>query len=136
MSVIEVDSLLQAVSEAQPCGEDLEYDPAYATLEAAAKEEPSRMIEGEESDVSAKAPDWRDVKRKSIELLGRSKDLRIVVYLTQALATTDGLLGMSDSLDVMKALLDRYWETLHPLACWGGRFGDGNHYSFKHKGIK
>lgn len=29
-----------------------------------------------------------------------------------------------------------WWEKQHPLACWGGRFGDGNHYSFTHDGIK
>ena len=29
-----------------------------------------------------------------------------------------------------------YWESLHPLARWGGRFNDGNHYSFEHNGIK
>lgn len=33
-------------------------------------------------------------------------------------------------------VLVEYWETLHPLARWGGRFGDGNHYSFEHQGIK
>lgn len=26
------------------------------------------------------------------------------------------------------------WETMHPNAVWGGRFNDGNHYSFKHNG--
>lgn len=30
--------------------------------------------------------------------------------------------------------LGEYWETLHPLATWGGRFNDGNHYSFAHNG--
>lgn len=29
-----------------------------------------------------------------------------------------------------------YWESLHPLARWGGRFNDGNHYSFEHQGVK
>lgn len=29
-----------------------------------------------------------------------------------------------------------YWEGLHPLCRWGGRFGDGNHYSFEHDGRK
>lgn len=24
--------------------------------------------------------------------------------------------------------LGRYWESLHPLNRWGGRYGDGNHY--------
>lgn len=27
-----------------------------------------------------------------------------------------------------------YWESLHPLCRWGGRFGDGNHYSLEHEG--
>lgn len=31
--------------------------------------------------------------------------------------------------------LGEYWESLHPLARWGGRFKDGNHYSFEHNGV-
>ena len=27
-----------------------------------------------------------------------------------------------------------YWEDLHELCRWGGRFGDGNHYSLEHEG--
>jgi hypothetical protein len=29
-----------------------------------------------------------------------------------------------------------YWEALHPDNAWGGRFGDGNHYSMSHEGRK
>lgn len=32
--------------------------------------------------------------------------------------------------------LGEYWEGLHELARWGGRFRDGNHYSFEHAGNK
>lgn len=32
--------------------------------------------------------------------------------------------------------LGRYFESLHPLAYWGGRFGDGNHLSVRHQGRK
>ena len=32
--------------------------------------------------------------------------------------------------------LGEFWESLHPLARWGGRFGDGNHYSIEHNGRK
>lgn len=28
----------------------------------------------------------------------------------------------------------RFWEHLHPLCRWGGRFQDGNHYSLEHEG--
>lgn len=31
--------------------------------------------------------------------------------------------------------LGEYWETLHPLCRWGGRFRDGNHYSIEHQGV-
>lgn len=29
-----------------------------------------------------------------------------------------------------------YWESLDELCCWGGRFGDGNHYSITYGGRK
>ncbi len=32
--------------------------------------------------------------------------------------------------------LGEWWEQQHPLARWGGRFDDGNHYSFEHNGVK
>ena len=32
--------------------------------------------------------------------------------------------------------LGEWWEQQHPLARWGGRFGDGNHYSLAHGGRK
>lgn len=32
--------------------------------------------------------------------------------------------------------LGEYWETLHPLCRWGGRWGDGNHYSVEFQGRK
>jgi len=30
----------------------------------------------------------------------------------------------------------KWWKDQHPLARWGGDFGDGNHYSFEFEGIK
>jgi hypothetical protein len=30
--------------------------------------------------------------------------------------------------------IGEFWELLHPLCRWGGRFGDGNHYSLTHDG--
>lgn len=32
--------------------------------------------------------------------------------------------------------LGEYWESLHTLCRWGGRFGDGNHISLEHNGVK
>ena len=32
--------------------------------------------------------------------------------------------------------LGEWWEAQHQLARWGGRFNDGNHYSFEWQGYK
>jgi len=32
--------------------------------------------------------------------------------------------------------LGEWWEQQHPQARWGGRFQDGNHYSFEYQGVK
>lgn len=29
-----------------------------------------------------------------------------------------------------------WWEQQHELCRWGGRFNDGNHYSFEHNGVR
>ena len=34
------------------------------------------------------------------------------------------------------APLGAFWESLHPLAAWGGSFNDGNHFSIMHGGRK
>lgn len=34
------------------------------------------------------------------------------------------------------APLGEFWESLAPDCRWGGRFGDGNHYSIEHGGRK
>jgi len=32
--------------------------------------------------------------------------------------------------------IGEWWETQHALCRWGGRWGDGNHYSLEHEGRK
>ena len=114
MSIIDLETLLQAVSEQQPCGEDLEaqYDPLFQALEQAAQGEPERQMGAEV--VPAKEPNWPDVKAKSLELLARSKDIRACVYLIQALLNTDGWPGFSAGLVLLEQLLQRYWDGVHP----------------------
>lgn len=32
--------------------------------------------------------------------------------------------------------LGLWWESIHPRTRWGGRFGDGNHYSIDYNGTR
>lgn len=57
--------------------------------------------------------------------------LRLAIDLN--LFTTDG--KYLDKTEDHKQL-GEYWESLHELCRWGGRFNDGNHYSLEHEGNK
>ena len=113
MSVIEIETLLDEIEATAPCGEDLEYDPELAELEAAAQETPERQYG--DTIIPAQPPDWRAVKTTALSLFGRTRDLRIAVALARALLHVDGLPGFAAGLSVVEGLLERYWDSVYPL---------------------
>jgi type VI secretion system protein ImpA len=112
MSRIDVDSLLQEVSGDLPCGENLEYDADFGEMERAARGKPEQTIG--DTTVPAEDPDWAEVQSRAIQLLSRTKDLRVVLYLLRAQLKTEGLIGLNDGLNLLRAVLERYWDTVHP----------------------
>ncbi|ANM28731.1 hypothetical protein ABI59_02570 [Acidobacteria bacterium Mor1] len=112
MSVIDVETLLQPLADDQPCGEDLEYDPVFGDLDRAAQGTPERQM-GDEV-VPAEPPDWKEVKKLSLDLLGRTRDLRVATRLARALVNTDGLPGLASGLELLNGLCERHWEKVHP----------------------
>lgn len=113
MAAIDIDQLLEAVSPDVPCGEDVEYDPAFREMEEAALSKPPPEF-GPDKDKPPEPPDWRKVQQKALELLARSKHLRPAVYLTRALLDTQGFSGLGEGLRLLRGLLEGYWETLYP----------------------
>ncbi len=112
MALIDTENLLQPISEAEPVGSNLEYDPAFAALERAAMGKAEQQIG--ESVVAGEPPDWRAVNQQAIALLGRSKDLRVVGHLVRALLYRDGIQGLFEGLAMLRQMLERYWVPLHP----------------------
>jgi type VI secretion system protein ImpA len=112
MALIDTELLLQPVSAAQPAGENLEYLPEFAALERAAEGRPERQMGS--AVVPGEPPNHARVIELASELLGRSKDLRIAVKLVRSLLETTGLAGMAAGVALIRGLLERYWETLHP----------------------
>jgi len=112
MSVIDINGLLKDVSPDLPCGDNLEYDPAFAELERAARGKEEQSLG--DATVAAEPPDWRDVRNRSTELFARTLDLRVAVYLTRAMLNMDGLAGLGDGLSLLRGLLERYWDCVHP----------------------
>ncbi len=112
MTQIDVEQLLQEVSAEEPCGENLEYDTDYADLERAARGKEEHSMG--DVVVAAEDPDWADVEARAAGLLARSKDLRIASYLARAQLHTNGLEGFSSGLELLRGLLERYWDTVYP----------------------
>ena len=110
--IIDLEQLLNAASDETPAGPDLEYDPLFSEMERAAEGKGEQQFG--DTIIPAEEPDWRELKKKSLQVLGQSKDLRAAVYLTRALIHIDGYAGLSDSLSLIKGFLDNYWENFHP----------------------
>jgi len=109
---VDVPLLLAAVSATSPCGEDLEYDADYLHLERAAQGQPERSMG--DSILPAEPPEWRGIQQQSLDLLQRSKDLRITHFLLQSALALQGVAGLAQVLSLINALLRDYWAELHP----------------------
>jgi len=108
----QVEKLLQPVSVEPPCGPDLAYDPSFDALTAIAKGKPE--VEIGEVKKPAEPPDWRELRTKSAEFLGRSKHLQVVMMYVCSLLTTEGVEGLRDGLQLVRGVLEKYWADLYP----------------------
>ncbi len=112
MSVFDIEKLLEPFSEESPCGDDLEYDSVFAEMERAVAGRPEQQFG--DTVVEGEGADWPEVQRKALELFERTKDLRVAVYLARSAIALQGWPEFRDGLAVIRGLLDRYWEPVHP----------------------
>lgn len=111
-SIVDVDELLREISPEEPCGANLEYDPAFLELEQVVKGKPE--VQYGDTITPATPPDWKSAKAISLELIGRSIDLRVAVTLARALLCLHGMRGFAAGLQLVERMLGQYWDHLHP----------------------
>lgn len=107
------EALLAPVSEALPCGDDLEYDPEFTDLTIAAQGKPEQQFG--DTLIAAVEPEWPQVAAQAAQLLRRSKDVRVAVLLLRAATRQQGLAGFCQGLQLLHGLLDAHWGGIHPL---------------------
>lgn len=114
-------SLLHPVSASQPCGTDLAFSSEFDAIARARQYDDPSLDQGAWV-VALKEADWPFVAARCAQLLeGTSKDLRLAVWLTEALAKTGHLRGLGDGLRVVAGLCQQFWSGLYPPA------DDGDH---------
>ncbi len=108
----DLDALLTEIAPDAPCGEDISCDIEFLELE--------RLAQGtEETQVGdhiqeSEEPDWKTVYQQSLKLLERSRDLRLILYLTVSKLSLDGLPGFYEGLALLRGVVERYWDHLFP----------------------
>lgn len=111
--MLDLDALLAPLEENPPAGPDLEYDAEWQALERLAQGKPEQQFG--DTIIPAEEPDWADVSTRAVALLGRSKDLRSATLLALGQTRLQQFPGLSQGLQLIHQLLERYWESVHPL---------------------
>jgi len=107
-----IEPLLAPVSDEHPCGENLEYDAEFMAFERSCEGKAEQQFG--KTIIPAEAADWRLVEKQGQALLMRTKDLRIILPLTEAWTHLNGLEGFDAGLRLLTGISEKYWPTLYP----------------------
>ncbi|AOK15546.1 type VI secretion protein ImpA [Burkholderia cepacia] len=112
---INLPELLTPISDASPSGDDLLFSNEFDAIQDARRYDDPTLDQGEWV-TEIKEADWGFVVDHAGELLRtRTKDLRLAVWLTEALALEDGITGLTEGYALLEGLCRDFWDTFHPL---------------------
>jgi len=111
--MIDSEKILAPLGAENPTGPDLRSLVDDSTMQAI--EELRREADPETDASGGKAANWPAVVSASEQALAtRSKDLLLAAWLTEALGRVEGFSGLQTGLRLVRELLDRYWDGIHP----------------------
>jgi len=114
MAALDLERLLEPVSDDAPSGESVEYDEQFLELDKLSRGVAQEQDAAGNVVREGEGPDWPEVERITLELSEKSKDLRVALFLTRARLSTTGLPGLQDGLELIAGYLEKYWPSLHP----------------------
>ena len=101
---------LAPVSEAPPCGPDLEHDAEYREFEKALAGKPETQFS------ELVPPDFRAAQARAESLFERTRDLRVAIGWTRASLRLDGIGALAAGLRLVQGLIETFPAELHPVA--------------------
>ncbi len=113
-------SLIQPLAGEAPCGENLDYDPAFLMLQA--RLQPKLDVEYGNFTEAAEPVNWAETERECQALLQKSKDVRLVIILMRCRLRKVGLKALTEGLEALHALLITWPDDLHPQLMDEGEF--------------
>ena len=112
MSSIETEKLLAFISDENPCGEDLEYDPAFMEIESDLEGKAEQQMG--DTVIEAEEPDWKKIFSDSVNLLDRTHDLRVLIFMIRAGLRQGGFATFSEVLTVLSGWVESQWDYVYP----------------------
>lgn len=107
------EELLNPIPGPSRAGSDLRYEPIYDKIKEARREDDDAP-QGEWQR-ARKTADWVLVSRLAGDALAtKSKDLQIAAWLAEAQLRRQGFPGLRDGLEVIRNLIEQYWDDLYP----------------------
>jgi type VI secretion system protein ImpA len=107
------DDILNPIPGENPSGENLRYAPVFDKIKEARRQDD----EGPMGDWQRerKVADWTTVIKLAGEAIAtKSKDLQLAVWLTEALLHKENIPGLQSGIDLIKGLIENFWDTLYP----------------------
>ena len=123
--VIDLDGLLQPISEENPSGESMQYSGLYDEIREARRADLD-VAQGQ-WQTELKTANYRQVIDLAIPALTtQTKDMQIVAWLSESLTRVNGFSGLRDSLKLMRGVQENFWETCFPEIDEGDQEGRAN----------
>lgn len=127
--VVDLEGLLQPISEDAPSGESLRYSGLYDEVNEARRADDNLNQGAWQTEL--KVADYRKVIDIAVPALtSRTKDLQICAWLSEALIKQFGFAGLRDSLKLLAGMQEIFWETMHPEIDEGDMGGRANAISW------
>ncbi|MDX1692238.1 MAG: type VI secretion system protein TssA [Ketobacteraceae bacterium] len=121
-AVIDIESLIQPISEDAPAGEDIRADRSPTSVFYKIKDARERARSAErnmfhEEDTGESAKDaWREILQIAPEILrDKSKDLEVAAWYVEALLRIHGFAGLRDGFALSRHLVQTFWDDIYPV---------------------
>lgn len=109
-----IEKLTVPISDLMPSGESLRRGPVYDKIKLARKEDDPVLDHGIWS-TEPKTADWDTVIKTAVDALEtKTKDLRIAGWLAEAWTAKFGVPGCTHGIELLRALVEQFWDTIHP----------------------
>jgi type VI secretion system protein ImpA len=123
--VIDIEALLQPISEESPSGESLQYSGLFDEIRESRRADDNLNLGQWQHEL--KVANFRQVINLAVPALTtQTKDMQVVAWLAEALTKENGFAGLRDSLRLMSGIQENFWETCFPEIDDGDEEGRAN----------